>query len=697
MVQREKLYYTPVEVDTKVDAVKRGEVNYEPLPIGLQSREVAVIGEDGRVFKGNATNLFMIPNIETLRNTRGKEGEIVTLAGYYEAGDKEPLNYKWTNTQGIDDGGSVINVNNGSWVAQFNKRFSILDFGGKADNIFDNSGIILKINQFLSSLNLSENNRYTFEIPLNSNFYKTSTTLIIPPNVNYISNGVLEYIGDNTKGALIIGSKDSLNVKIDLKINVRTSVNDWTNENNIGVILYNIQSTTNIDLIQSVGFAVGVRLEAINNKGFVYNNIRLGQLGNNKIDLLLMSNSNGWVNDNIFFGGRFHRVSNVNPTSNKYGVVIKSEDLSYINNNNNVFVKPSFEYNYSGTGETCPIIIEHGVQNIFQDVRMETGTVPYVIKTLNNSTDNVLDIGYQGIGYNDYYNLVKDEGEYPNTRIITRKNGTINNRKYNVYNSGYLPKKIFTKDGTHSYITDEMFIGVSTSTNNSKNSLTGLIVNTDSVNISTSRAIGVKINTQKNKRFIINRQLKINGGKGKVMVRCYDINNNILANDKPYVKGEANVIPVFSTNYGGCWRTGSDIESNFYINLNNDVAFIDVLIGGGTASCDLISFSIDALDFHTSIINPYNRIGYYATEKPTSTIYEAGTIVYNTTNSKILGWRFNGTIWVEIIELSQSMAVENISIVNATDLATAITLVNELKAKLNSKLDADRNSGQQAI
>lgn len=139
MTQREKLYYTPVEVDTKVDAVKRGEVNYESLPIGLQSREVAVIGEDGRVFKGNATNLFMIPNIETLRNTKGKEGEIVTLAGYYEAGDKEPLNYKWTNIQGVDDGGSIITNGRGSWVAQFGvNTINIKHFGVRnGDEILD--------------------------------------------------------------------------------------------------------------------------------------------------------------------------------------------------------------------------------------------------------------------------------------------------------------------------------------------------------------------------------------------------------------------------------------------------------------------------------------------------------------------------------------------------------------------------------
>ena len=43
----------------------------------------------------------------------------------------------------------------------------------------------------------------------------------------------------------------------------------------------------------------------------------------------------------------------------------------------------------------------------------------------------------------------------------------------------------------------------------------------------------------------------------------------------------------------------------------------------------------------------------------------------------------------------QSTRVEDVSTADATDLASALTLVNELKAKFNEKLTTDRNSGQQ--
>ncbi len=46
--------------------------------------------------------------------------------------------------------------------------------------------------------------------------------------------------------------------------------------------------------------------------------------------------------------------------------------------------------------------------------------------------------------------------------------------------------------------------------------------------------------------------------------------------------------------------------------------------------------------------------------------------------------------------IGQSASVANTSIIDATDLASAIALVNDLKVRFNAKLDADRNSGQQS-
>lgn len=86
--------------------------------------------------------IVKIDTIAQLRNYEGKEGQVVTLLGYYSKGDKDPLNYKWTTEQGIDDGGSIINTNNGSWLAVFSKDILIEDFG-VSELATDNSERIL--------------------------------------------------------------------------------------------------------------------------------------------------------------------------------------------------------------------------------------------------------------------------------------------------------------------------------------------------------------------------------------------------------------------------------------------------------------------------------------------------------------------------------------------------------------------------
>lgn len=109
--------------------------------------------------KGDNYDSFFIPiqlksevnNIEDLRLKTGSEGDLVTLLGYYEKGDKEPLNYKYTTEQSVDDGGSVINTSSGSWVAVFNSSVNVLDFGVKTDGVFDNKILVQNAINFSAS------------------------------------------------------------------------------------------------------------------------------------------------------------------------------------------------------------------------------------------------------------------------------------------------------------------------------------------------------------------------------------------------------------------------------------------------------------------------------------------------------------------------------------------------------------------
>lgn len=56
-----------------------------------------------------------VSTIEQLRTTVGTPGQKINLLGYYEAGDKPELLYKWKSGDFEDDGGSIINSVGGSW------------------------------------------------------------------------------------------------------------------------------------------------------------------------------------------------------------------------------------------------------------------------------------------------------------------------------------------------------------------------------------------------------------------------------------------------------------------------------------------------------------------------------------------------------------------------------------------------------
>jgi hypothetical protein len=80
-----------------------------------------------------------------------------------------------------------------------------------------------------------------------------------------------------------------------------------------------------------------------------------------------------------------------------------------------------------------------------------------------------------------------------------------------------------------------------------------------------------------------------------------------------------------------------------------------------------------------------------------------GEMIFDTTVERPK-WFFNGG-WRDLLipsspanygRVKQSIAVNNVSSPDASDLPTALTLINEIKIKFNGKLKADRDSGQQS-
>lgn len=125
------LEYDPVEGFT---LFLYKDSQFSKVVVPLNAVEVDVnFNNNSLGVSGSAVEKYAVKKINTIENLRSTSGEyenqIVTLLGYYEAGDKDPLNYKYTTKQGVDDGGAVINTINGSWIAIFDKNIKVSSFG----------------------------------------------------------------------------------------------------------------------------------------------------------------------------------------------------------------------------------------------------------------------------------------------------------------------------------------------------------------------------------------------------------------------------------------------------------------------------------------------------------------------------------------------------------------------------------------
>lgn len=92
---------------------------------------------------GSGSNIVTVKTINDLRLTDLTEGAVISLLGYYSAGDKRPISYVYTllnfNTL-VDDGGAIIKTSKGSWIAQFSGYIDARDYGC-ANTLEDNSTI----------------------------------------------------------------------------------------------------------------------------------------------------------------------------------------------------------------------------------------------------------------------------------------------------------------------------------------------------------------------------------------------------------------------------------------------------------------------------------------------------------------------------------------------------------------------------
>ncbi len=460
-------------------------------------------------------------------------------------------------------------------------------FGAVADGSTDDSAAINKT--FISA---ESGSTVYFSERLG---YGVASAVICESNVNIEMLSPIIYTGTNPITVLTIGTIETYISNCILKLQVsRTTYSDWESENDIGIKLINIY-TSNIWINKAVKFTINVQFFS-ENHGFVYNTIFLKNITSGKYGLDLCASTSGWVNENIFIGGKFAGYSGVNPTKDRYGIRIRS--LTGYINNSNLFIKPSFELGASNTsGEAVPVVIENGSNNRFIDVRNEDNDNP-TLRVLNDSTENYL---------STLFNLssLSDESSYPYNLVESGRFILHNAIKTPIFHSGDLVSLIGPYSNTYNfYHIPGVHIGNSDSINRSVAG--NIIPGTDYITIKSTKCIGGYINTEKAKQFIIKRSA-IAGYGGRILVNCFDEDGNLLTNtdpNHPYVKSHVTFSLNWVTYFGGSYMTGSDSNKDIFFKVHDDVKSIAVEMCGWTNVLKLKSFSILS-DIETNVYTKY--------------------------------------------------------------------------------------------
>lgn len=176
-----------------------------------------------------------------------------------------------------------------------------------------------------------------------------------------LSDEVYEHDGTNP---IIIEAENA-------SIKLPKVVNTGDHQTGIGVIVKDT-SHCKIEVSSISNFGTGLLLVSEctvsprMGNGTVHNTLELRHLENNKVNLEMRAENDGWVNQNVFIGGSFSHYSN-NP--------IDSEDYCHIKMINNSTMPPIDNNTFIGTSlEWCSakyIIDGVGKHNVFMNCRWE--------------------------------------------------------------------------------------------------------------------------------------------------------------------------------------------------------------------------------------------------------------------------------------------------------------------------------------
>ena len=382
-----------------------------------------------------------------------------------------------------------------------------------------------------------------------------------------------------------------------------------------------INSATSCNFYVSGGYGkYGLNLSATRGEGIQFNNFYIDNFMN-CIDGIRLNATTGWINDNLFIGGRMTKFNSQFP-SNMTGIHFENNrDF-----NNNVFLKTSVE------GCTKGIWIERSGKNKFEAIRLEG--CPTSIQLDSEAVTNYIEIGYR----DSETGTPIDNGRF-NTII---EGYTQLKNDYLLFESGD-PRKCTYYNPNGKCEPLPYMVGL-TNDAESSNIINGGASGDDYIwfnndikyfKFKTTNVDGLKL------KFYVD---VYNDTYYKFCIMFKDANGNILHNVNGYpdlTEGVINTNTMFS-------RTGTvGTPITVYVPTGAVLMYVGAYSLQSNNLCKMRIFT----DVEHRTITPIQNgaIGLDAIPTKTNFAY-AGDYCYNidyTNNANIKGWLFDGTSWNE--------------------------------------------------
>ncbi len=422
--------------------------------------------------------------------------------------------------------------------------------------------------------------------------YAIASTLTIPVGVGIEQHAPIFYTGNTNEPALVIGDVAAQNIACHTGLNVvRRTQSTWLGEverqeENVGIRIYN-PVRAKIEVFNVSGFTVGCQPYAGDGIMLGFNEFRMGLILNCKFPLDFMNATvNGAINDNLVIGGYYTQNTGVNVGISRYGISFRTKTGAYYSNNN-VIHKPCIEIftTQAAPGVAVPILMETGLNNHIYDMRDE-GDNPYLMVCTNDSDLNTI-LG----GYTDSV-TIQQSGTMAGNSVVG--SGT---RHYAQYTKPIAEFNL--RDRINQYHTSFcQIIGMSIISSGDAlfyRALDGLRMVGDAVEIAATSGVGVLLDTNRAKKFVLHRGVPAGLNGGRVFVRCYDANMTVLDNvgaAHPYVRGATGIGFSYIGTYGKGYSTGGDSTASVFFELKDEVKFAWVGVIAGTAVATVNSISI---------------------------------------------------------------------------------------------------------